>query len=236
MPLHKAQDLVPRVVRGLPAPQATPQKTPMPRMVSEPPAPWDKRFRDFQTLGEKQLCEALAAATQFVDAFRADPYGGGYILTLSGANGCGKTFLAKCTLAEMGWNFNGTVNAPWREAGGAIMDRSCKFRDWTKVADRMLNGNWQACETMNDTLVVCLDDIGANYDKSGAVTAKLNSFLRSRGKRWTIVTSNFTIAQMRDQLDARIASYLIRDKNVAVNLTGVIYFALRKLKPKDKRS
>jgi len=233
MALHKISEVVGRVVRALPEPQTTPQTIPMPD--SSPPQPWSKRLRDYQTFNERPLIDALAAAKHFVQEFKADPYGGGYILSLCGPSGCGKTFLAKCTLADMGWNFNGMVNAPWCERAGTVLDRSCTFRDWRKLSDRMLNGNWSACETLADTLVVCLDDIGANYDKSGAVTAKLDGFLRGRGRRWTIVTSNYTIAQMRDALDARIASYLIRDKNVAMNLTGVIDFSLRKLKPKDKR-
>jgi DNA replication protein DnaC len=79
-----------------------------------------------------------------------------------------------------------------------------------------------------------LDDLGTN--SAGAdgkmtpfATQTMAEILNRRLSRWTMITSNFTKAQFAADFDVRIASRLMRDRNVIVECE-VRDYAIRKEK------
>lgn len=149
------------------------------------------------------------------------PFGrAGWTLTLCGKTGLGKTMLAEAVLESLGadaWGFCSKVEPVQRN--GRVLRLTWEKHDWRRVSDGFKSGDWYV-DDMEQCGLLVLDDIGADHDPSKAATAKLDRILRTRRGRWTVVTSNLDGQQMRDQLDARIASFLNRDSNLLVEVTG----------------
>ena len=68
--------------------------------------------------------------------------------------------------------------------------------------------------------VLLLDDIGSERDPSGFAAEELNTLLGCRMDKWTIITSNLDIATLR-KVDARIASRMIRGRNICIGVNTV---------------
>lgn len=180
--------------------------------------------------GETALRNAMLAAGELVaDVIRrgAAHDKDGYTLTFCGVSGTGKTFLSNCILNELGankWGFFDAVQGYFR--GGQLMRPTFMKRDWRKLSDGFKSGDYEIIEDLEKSFFLMLDDIGADYDPSSNSTSKLDRILRSRAGKWTILTCNFTLAQIAENLDTRIASFLVRDKNKIVEINAPDY-ALR---------
>ena len=70
--------------------------------------------------------------------------------------------------------------------------------------------------------------LGSNYDKSGYILSRQFDLINRRMGKFTVITSNLSIDQMKDP---RIASRLIRDGNKGINCTGQDY-AMRQFEEK----
>ena len=97
-----------------------------------------------------------------------------------------------------------------------------------KVSDAMKQGRWGIVEDMEEPHLVILDDIGADYDPNKITASKIDRVLRSRSGKWTVATINLGLKDIAEKLDSRIASFIVRDENVFVEINAIDY-ALRKI-------
>lgn len=177
-------------------------------------------FDQFKTFGEPVLEAGLSAAKAFASAIIANPWSGGHCLSLLGKSGNGKTMLTQCVLSALkvdAWNCAGVVSEVI--AGGKLKRFECVFKDWRRVSDALKNGEWGITDALELPEFLVLDDIGADYDPKSIAASKLDRVLRSRKGKWTMVTSNLLLPEINKQMDARIASFLIREDNKFVNMT-----------------
>ncbi len=145
-----------------------------------------------------------------------------------GHSGVGKTFLARCILGELGCNAWGDLISirEWI-SGGELLRAGAKFRSFPKVADRLKGGEYDLIESLEQPFLLILDDVGAEYDPNKFTASNLNRLIRSRRGKWTVITSNLSVAAIAEKIDQRIASFLIRDGNKAVEIETKDY-SLRK--------
>jgi DNA replication protein DnaC len=160
-----------------------------------------------------QLEKMVNATGQFIADMKAGSRP--RFLSFLGTSGAGKTMLAKRVWRW--WSKSGMFyTEPMR---GAILARPSQWCDWRKFIEECLSGDFSRTADLCKDWFVVLDDIGAKRDKSGAWVDKLDTILASRSERlWTIVTANLSLQEISEQLDARIASRLLRGGSVVVDV------------------
>lgn len=125
-------------------------------------------------------------------------------LSLLGVSGVGKTMLAKaikrCALA----------NRPRMEAS---------FFRWSTVVNEYLrSGDYGIMRFLSHEVdLLILDDVGLEAG-SAFSNAKLGELLDARLGKWTVITSNLSLADVKDSLDVRIASRMVRGDSVVVQM------------------
>lgn len=185
---------------------------------------WAKWFAFDLRFGSKdadQMKAMILAAAQFVKAIKAGAKP--YWLTLLGSNGAGKTMVAKRICS-------------WHRQSGLFPDRTedlhgvqeivyaREFCWWPGLA-RLLKGNdgYGQLHDVEAAAFSILDEIGAELDKSGHVTNCLSNALCARVGKWTIITSNKSLGQIETDVDPRVASRMIRDGSVVVDVDVTDY-------------
>lgn len=146
-----------------------------------------------------------------------------YWLSLLGTSGAGKTFIAKRIFR---WHrdcgrFNDCTDD---NAGRPEVVYAREWCWWPEMA-ALLKGNegygWlRDVESCNFAVI---DEIGSDLDKSGHVSNCLANALCSRVGKWTLITSNKTLGAIQRELDTRVASRMIRDGSVVVDLDVLDY-------------
>lgn len=130
-----------------------------------------------------------------------------YWLTLFGPSGCGKTFLARHARAHL-----------------RNKQRDCQLWNWVKAFDRLCEWDSDLMQHLCNLPILILDDIGTGYtmsDKTAELhSSKLYEIIESRISKFTLITTNLSPQQLRERLDARIASRLFRGQNIIVDLTN----------------
>ena len=158
----------------------------------------------------------------------ADP-AAGYWLTLSGVNGCGKSMLAG-QLAAQGRRLNPDAKPVLVYDLPAGQEqprrRRCVWIDERDLAKRMREGEYDLPEYLADDFFLVVDELGGSRDPSAFVADALARLFQLRRDRWTVITTNLTVQEVADRIDARVASRLIRDRNRVVKITAGDY-ALR---------
>jgi DNA replication protein DnaC len=172
---------------------------------------------EFETFGEKPLIDMLAAVNKFCAdlAARKTPRW----LSILGTSGAGKTFLAQ---QVMRWfQQEGRWYQLEGRGGTFTTGYDGRFFDWRKTCGKMLAGEWDIADCIEEQWFAVIDDIGAEHDPSGVLKSKLDQICNSRLRKWTIITSNFLLADVAEKLDVRIASRMQRGGNVVyeVNTT-----------------
>lgn len=207
----------------MPGPSTNQSATPTLATNSKPRPKFDE-FDPYETTA----ANALEACRKFVKSLLASPWSGGYLLTLTGTSGNGKTLLARMVIGELDVSPWGTVReVKPKIEGGHKTEFDVRFFDLRTISDRMKGGDWDLDQAMISPQLAILDDLGADYDPKKIFAGKIDKVLRNRRGRWTIITSNLELEQIRQQLDTRIASWLIRDENKLANIRAGDY-ALRK--------
>lgn len=182
-------------------------------------------FADFDTRKNPTLIGAKAAAQQFCRDVKANPYGPGYSITFIGPSGTGKTMLMRCIMSDLGRDKWGKIQVPQMVSGGKIASREAMKRDWRKVSDGFKTGEFDIVEAMIEVLLLAIDDIGADYDKSKIAASKLDRVYRARSGKWNVTTTNLALQQIAEQIDSRVASFLIRDGNIVREIEAGDYNA-----------
>lgn len=180
---------------------------------------WAKWFAFDLRVGSKdaeQMKALIVAAAQFEKAMKtgAKPYW----LSLLGSNGAGKTMIAKRILR---WHSTcGLFRGKAKYANGILEIVYASEWCWWPGLARLLKGNdgYSQLHDVETASFAVLDEIGAELDKSGHVTNCLSNALCGRVGKWTIITSNKSLGQIEADVDPRVASRMIRDGSVVVDV------------------
>lgn len=166
----------------------------------------------YDTGGNPELEKALRFAVKFTQDIAAE--NPPYWLSLLGSSGVGKTHLAKKILQA--WK-DGLGYTEIQFCGVKSM-RSSRFVSWRKFVARQRNGEYGEMIGLTEEPLLIVDDVGAERDPNGYALGLLDELADARLRKWTVWTSNFTLKQMAEQLDSRIASRMIRGGSAAVEI------------------
>jgi DNA replication protein DnaC len=170
--------------------------------------PLNQKFADwlgFQTFGDEKLVAAVLAAQEWASAFKSKSSPRWF--SAIGNSGTGKTHICKRL-----WNY-AKDNSDWSK-----FDYFPSVIFWPDFVQKLRAGDAFEMRTeMKRWPVLFLDDIGAERDTSGFASEELNTLLGCRMDRWTLLTSNLDIEAI-SRIDGRIASRLIRGKNICVGI------------------
>lgn len=220
--------ILPKILGQL-APSTSPDATRTSRELLE--AGKTKRVAD--SMLESFACEhpALRRAREAAHQFICDMAGGAqpYALTLLGGSGVGKTMLAKAiNKFFQGWLCDRKRDfylddGVWYCKGGLV--------DWQRaMADMFDTRDYARLASFRNDFFVVLDDIASEKSsKREWSAATLFDIYNSRqDRRWTVTTANCDLAGIEQLLDPRIASRMIRDRNVCITIPPEVQdYALR---------
>jgi DNA replication protein DnaC len=108
-------------------------------------------------------------------------------------------------------------------AGKTMLARRVKeicegeFVTWMRVTNMLREGEYRWFDDLKREKLLILDDIGSEY-KSPFILAKLYELLSERVGKWSVITANLSLEQVGDELETRIASRMIRDENIVVDV------------------
>ncbi len=146
-------------------------------------------------------------------------------LSLVGSSATGKTLAARRITRVFNRFCEGLPDELRNKRTGDINRRKGGMLSWPQCIEWMLEKDFgfmrQACE---DWFLV-LDDVGAEHEKLRELSvSKLFTILNARTDKFTVLTCNFSLQQIAERMDPRIASRLIRHGGVVVDSTGASDF------------
>lgn len=171
---------------------------------------WCSRNLRIQTNNNPQLEDLERAAYRFCSGVWDTPTSG-YLLVIYGANGNGKTHVARNV-----FNWIKKVG----HARGCVTEKNhvsflqAIFWHWPGLLDTLKSGNWDVVDDMFKIPVLILDEMAGGHDPSQVGTDKLCQVLSKRENKWTLVTTNVTPDEWESKFDKRIASRLFRDSEI----------------------
>jgi DNA replication protein DnaC len=216
-----------------------------PQAIIEMAETWDWRWKlvGNETDEEKaDLDQMLAAAQGFVASIIAgeDPRW----LTLCGKSGAGKTHLAE-RISEWMRRFGpGMYERHHRSkidpqhqdylASYVYAQEGRVLVKWGTLIEEARSREFNRYQRACKDYYKVIDDLGVNsMGADGKPTAfaiqTMAEVLDRRLRRWTVITSNFSRKQFAEEFDVRIASRLMRDRNVIVE-ANVRDYAIRQEK------
>lgn len=142
-------------------------------------------------------------------------------LTISGPTGCGKTHLARMTLAAAFRHSPEASSVFLAPFPGARRPR-CVFFTAPRFAIQT-RADPDLPEYLADDFLVVVDDLGADREYFDTSREAFYRLANARARKWTLWTTNLTFDQISQQLDDRIASRLIRGGNRAVRMASPDY-------------
>lgn len=134
-----------------------------------------------------------------------------YWLAFMGRSGTGKTMLAKQIY------FN-ALKPPKLQEHRELVKPVCAVY-WPELVDSLRDGEYWRIKDLSDANFVLIDDIVIDHDPSGFARDKLSDLLGRRVGKWTVLTSNIFPSRLAE-IDVRIASRVIRDENVCIEVTS----------------
>jgi DNA replication protein DnaC len=162
----------------------------------------------FKTLGDPQLERMVQEAMRFEDeALKASVGRKPRWLSFCGPSGTGKTHIASALFRCLGGAFH---------AHPSLLSGAMKFT-WPRLLPKLRNGEYHLLDDIRDCHLLFLDDFGTERPTEFALE-KLYEIIESRNRKWTILTANLSVEQIGSKMDTRIASRLIRDGSIVVNV------------------
>lgn len=190
------------------------------------PTGWKPHLDDY----DPSLKAAKAACAGFVADMEANAEP--YWLTLLGVTGCGKSFLMgqvfrEATRINPGNPKNNPIWPPdWDDNQAHVYTgrRPYALRyDEGGLASRMRNGQYDLPRELRDEFFVCLDEVGIVRDPTNFISEAVGTLCEARLGRWTMFASNFSLQEISDRMDDRIASRMLRNGNKVVVITAGDY-------------
>ncbi len=179
--------------------------------VTHPIPELEKFNLDFETLGDPKLEGMVAAARAFCADLLSNR--GPHWISFLGPSGIGKTHLAK----KIGEFYRMQARYYRHPIAGALLVRSGGYTEsWRKRANDLREKNYSRFRDMQNDHLLVLDDIGSEHE-SKFVISKLDELLDARLQKWTVITANFSLEQISEKMDARIASRMIRNGSVVID-------------------
>ena len=178
----------------------------------------EQYFSKFLTLDDPQLTRLRDAGIQYcLDmASKSKP---AYWLVLAGVSGTGKTHIAKSCVRFFTRNLDMLRDETKGSAGKTHYVRRGGFKNWPEAMIEMIGGDYTGLRQLCDDWLVCLDDIGAEYAGNRELSnSKLYEVFTAREGKFTIVTSNLSVKQISETLDRRLASRLLRNGSVVIDV------------------
>jgi DNA replication protein DnaC len=211
--MEQVKDILPKTLESLEQPSKVhPSNTRV----------WAK-FQDFQTLNDPQLERMKFEAASFIDDLfqnRTPRW-----LSFLGSTGSGKTMVAKLIWRLFADHRHTQINWPLSmTTEGTAKPQIFRWRggfiNWGKaVNNRMLQGDYAFLEDLREYNFFAIDDLLSEYEKHRSLSAsKLYDVLESRLGKWTVLTANVSLSQIGELLDPRIASRMIRNNSVVVDV------------------
>jgi len=137
-----------------------------------------------------------------------------YWLSLLGTSGAGKTMLAKIIRTLFSRYVDGSIISETpqeiKRAGGG-------FIRWRRLVEWVREGDYRAFEDVSRDFFVAVDDIGSEYPTDFTRAKLYEMFDASEGK-WRVWTGNLSLEQIEQQFDPRIASRILRNNSVVVDV------------------
>lgn len=85
--------------------------------------------------------------------------------------------------------------------------------------NQMLGGDYSFISDVCDYPFFVIDDIASEYVKHRDLSAsKLYLIGEARLKKWTVITANLSLEQIGDRLDTRLASRMLRNNSMVVDV------------------
>jgi len=182
-------------------------------------------FGEKPRIDDKGLCNVAYMATAAYDFMVAmgSSTTPAHWLTLLGPPATGKTMLAKLCRRYFSQHLDCFTDERFDPAKERRI-RRCIYMPWVEAVRMMLEGNYRFLTDMREAWLVIIDDIGTEYQKNRELsTSKLFEVLNAREGLWTIITANLTVQQIAEQMDARIASRLLRGGSVVIDVDAIDY-------------
>ena len=142
-----------------------------------------------------------------------------------GLSGTGKTHLARAISRF----FKAEASTYVDPSTGAHLGLRGGFIGWRNIIDRLRDGDYGVVDAVCNDWFVALDDIGTEKASDFSL-AKLDQIIDARLGKWTVITCNFTRAEIAEHIDVRIASRLGRGKNVIVDDINAPDYSVRSAK------
>ncbi len=146
-------------------------------------------------------------------------------LSMIGNTGIGKTMLAKRIWhlfkehrhLEIDWPRSKATEIGGKQ--GRIIRWRGGFLNWKTAMNRMLDGDYAFLDDLRNYDFFVFDDIISEYSKLRELSAsKLYDVFESRIGKWTVITANASLEQIGEILDPRIASRMIRNNGVVLDV------------------
>lgn len=186
-------------------------------------------LKAYETFDEMPLLKLKTAALELLNEM-TNPLMPRRWLSITGVSGLGKTYIAKMVLKLYRQKIQGFRN---HLAMNNLTPESARlprfdahFCSWGEVVEELRNKNYRIIPDLRDVAFLVVDDIGTE-DKSSFIEGKLYELLSGRLGKWTIITSNKDSRDIAAQ-ERRIASRMVRDGNVLINVRDSQDYSLRK--------
>ena len=170
----------------------------------------DPCFQAFQTAGDDKLETILGGFTGFCESMSTGSTP--RWLTIVGDSGTGKSMLSELAHKWVTKNFR--IHKP--PPNYVIALRDIMFVKCKDIVDREKATNWTFTRRMCEAHFLVLDDLGSPRDVNGFLADCYARICEERLGKWTIITTNKPLAQIADEIDARIASRMIRGGSVVI--------------------